>query len=97
MQSRIFSRTRTSMAANTHMPKSSFIRTVSELTIPLIVARFWRLLRVTAGHWPRHGVSPVLLLLSSDSTRVSEHMGRHPILGEYKIQGFVGIADEKNC
>jgi hypothetical protein len=47
--------------------------------------------QITAGP----GVSPVLVLLSSDSTLVSKQMGGHPILGEYKIQGFVGVADEK--
>jgi len=47
--------------------------------------------QITAGP----GVSPVLVLLSSDSTLVSKQMGGHPILGECKIQGFVGIADEK--
>ena len=26
---------------------------------------------------------------------VSKHMGGHPMLGEYIILGFVGIADEK--
>ena len=51
----------------------------------------------TAGHSRRAGVSPVLLLLSSDSMLVSKHMGGHSMLGEYIILGFVGImiADEK--
>jgi hypothetical protein len=47
--------------------------------------------QITAGP----GVSPVLVLLSSDSTLVSKQMGGHPILGAYIILGFIGIADEK--
>ena len=47
--------------------------------------------QITAGP----GVSPVLLLVSSDSTLVSKSMGGHPILGEYIFLGFVGRADEK--
>jgi uncharacterized protein GlcG (DUF336 family) len=47
--------------------------------------------QITAGP----GVSPVLVLLSSDSTLVSKQMGGHPILGAYIILGFIGIAGEK--
>ena len=45
--------------------------------------------QITAGP----GVSPVLLMLSSDSTLVSKQMGGHPILGEYIILGFIGNVD----
>ena len=84
-----------SMAANAHRPKSSFIRrrTVSEHTIPLTASRFSRLLRSlqVQAFLQYCCCSPATLrLFPSTCGDASDPRW-------YKMQGFVGVADEKNC
>ena len=84
-----------SMAANAHRPKSSFIRrrTVSEHTIPLTASRFSRLLRSlqVQAFFQYCCCSPATLLLFPSTC------GEASDPRWYKMQGFVGVADEKNC